>query len=80
MFVFPTNLFSAKETKKGKDKEIFFIGSIGSGAYFHSHEAAANILFRGKKKWFLLPPMAYSGPGSASMKWWIDNLYNILPI
>ena len=78
--LFPTNLFSAKETKKGKDKEIFFIGSIGSGAYFHSHEAAANILFRGKKKWFLLPPMAYSGPGSASMEWWIENLYNILPI
>ena len=78
--LFPENLFRRKNSNRGKQKDIFFIGPIGSGTYFHSHEAAANILFHGKKKWFLLPPMSYVGPGAASMQWWVKNLYNVLPV
>lgn len=78
--LFPLKHFAKKKTKAGKDKDIFFIGSIGSGTYFHSHAAAANVLFLGRKKWLLLPPMTYAGPGSASMQWWVEHLYNKLPI
>ena len=67
--LFPENLFRRKNSNRGKDKDIFFIGPIGSGTYFHSHEAAANILFHGKKNGFCylpcrmlaLEPLACSG-------------------
>ena len=60
--------FRRKNSNRGKDKDIFFIGPIGSGTYFHSHEAAANILL-GKKNGFCylpcrmlaLEPLACSG-------------------
>ena len=34
----------------------FFLGSSGTGAPFHFHNAAFNALAYGRKRWFVLPP------------------------
>lgn len=56
------------------ERSLFYIGAELSGAYFHHHGAAANVLFKGKKKWYLLPPKVYYGPTSMNLVSWMTNI------
>ena len=41
-----------------EDRMLLFLGGVDSGVCFHSHTAAMNAIFFGRKRWWLLPPDA----------------------
>ena len=56
------------------ERSLFYIGGELSGAYFHHHGAAVNVLFKGKKKWYLLPPKMFYGPTSMNLVTWMHGI------
>ena len=78
---FPIDRFAfQKNDQQDDDSPLFYLGSAGTYTYFHEHSAAANVLLHGLKKWFLLPPGAYHGPGAMDMREWMNRIYLELPI
>jgi hypothetical protein len=53
---------------------LFYIGSEMSGAYFHTHTNAVNVLFKGRKLWYLMPPKLHYGPTIFSLNEWIKQV------
>ena len=53
---------------------LFYIGPEMSGAYFHSHTNAVNILAEGRKLWHLLPPGVSHGPILGNFVDWMENV------
>ena len=45
-----------------------------SGVYFHTHTNAVNLLVKGKKLWYLMPPKIYYGSTFESLTTWMVNV------
>lgn len=56
----------------------FGIGGAGSGAPFHAHEAAVNVVIVGTKRWFLYPP-AQADYTTEPIFDWLRDTYPTLP-
>ena len=76
---FPSRRYGTFQTNE-KILPLFYVGFAGSGTYFHFHQSALNVLLGGTKKWYLLPPRAYYGPGVCDMRTWLNVYYPSLPI
>ena len=50
----------------------FGLGGAGSGAPFHAHEAAVNVVVTGTKRWFLYPPSAAEYTTQPIFEWLRD--------
>ena len=57
---------------------LFYIGPELSGAYFHSHTNAVNILAKGRKLWHLFPPGVSHGPVLGNLVDWMGNVLPLL--
>lgn len=56
-FPSPSVICPLAHRNTGKDSIHFFLGSANSGAPFHIHADAINVITKGRKKWFIAPPI-----------------------
>jgi len=57
----------------------FGIGGAGSGAPFHAHEAAINVVVTGTKRWFLYPPAQAEYTTKPIFEWLRDDYPHLAP-
>ena len=56
--------------KERRDKSLWYLGGIGSGAFFHTHTAAWNACVYGAKRWYFMPPGEGWGVHFSSTREW----------
>jgi len=74
---FPPMSFMSRAWRVAAARQ-FFMGGDRSGAAFHFHGAAYNVLFFGIKEWILTPPR-YSGVSGGASISWPENARAFLP-
>ena len=76
---FPTpQLICPVEYNKGGSESIhFYLGTYGSGAPFHIHADAVNLVVFGSKKWYIYPPIQ-SVYSRKHITRWLNEDYKLL--
>ena len=57
---------------------LWYAGPRGSGVSLHQHTSAWNALVRGRKRWYLLPPLTMWGPTDLPTREWLRTVYPIM--
>ena len=68
----------ARGRQEWAEAALFYVGPPGSGASWHKHTNAINVMAQGTKRWFLLPPgLNYISAGGTSVLEWVEELGSV---